>query len=126
MIDPALLRPGRFDVCLECNLPNADERLQILNLLIKQVHLDDCVDLEEIAKQTVNFTGSDLNTLIVNATNQAINELISLDDELNVLNSTEIEQSLSTFKLNNSHFQLALQSTNPSFNEEEIKEYDQM
>lgn len=126
MIDPALLRPGRFDVCLECNLPTVKEREQILNLLSEQVHLDDGVDLNEIAVRTANYTGSDLNTLIINATNLAMNELIKLDDELNVLNHDEIEQSLPELKLNDSHFRVALQKTSPSFNESEILEYNRM
>lgn len=126
MIDPALLRPGRFDVCLEFNLPTVEERKEILNLLSKQVHLDDDVDLIEIAKQTINYTGSDLNTLIINATNLAINELIKLDDELNVRNSDEMENNLLNLKLNRTHFQMALQSTSSSFNEKEIHEYNKM
>ena len=126
MIDPALLRPGRFDVCLECGLPNLEERIQILNLLSEQVHLADDVDLNAIAIQTAGYTGSDLNTLIINASNQAINELIYLDDELNVQNHVEIERSLSSLKLNNSYFRLALGSTSPSFSNREVQEYNKM
>ena len=58
MIDPALLRPGRFDVCLECNLPSLEERYEILKLLSKQIQLDDDVQLDEIAKKTINYTGN--------------------------------------------------------------------
>ena len=126
MIDPALLRPGRFDVCLECSLPTLEERKEILILLGKQLNLNKDVNLDEIAQQTSHFTGSDLNTLIINASNQAINQLISLDSELNVQNSAELEQNLANLKLNNSHFQLALQLTSPSFNENEIKDYNKM
>lgn len=126
MIDPALLRPGRFDVCLECGLPSLAERAQILSLLSEQVRLAEDVDLQAIASQTVGYTGSDLNTLIINATNQAINELITLDDELNVQNHEEIERSLSALKLNEAHFRLALESTSPSFSDREIEEYNKM
>lgn len=126
MIDPALLRPGRFDVCLECNLPTLNERLEILKILSKQVSLDENVDLDLIANQTVNFTGSDLNTLIINATNQAINELISLDDKLEIENDDNLKQNLIDLKLNSSHFQSALQATSPSFNDKEILEYKKM
>ena len=70
--------------------------------------------------------GSDLNTLIINATNEAINELISLDDNLEVKNDDQLKENLINLKLNSKHFNLAFNLTSPSFNDEEIKEFDRI
>jgi len=62
MLDPALLRPGRFDRLIEVPLPDQPSRLQILKIHSRKMHLSD-VNLEEIAAQTENTTGAELEAI---------------------------------------------------------------
>ncbi len=64
VLDPALLRPGRFDRRIMVNEPNADEREAILKVHAKDKPLADDVDLHEVALSTVGFTGADLANLL--------------------------------------------------------------
>jgi peroxin-1 len=77
LIDPALLRPGRFDKCLHCSLPNESERLHILEVLSAKLSLNHDIDLKTIATQTPNFTGADLHALLYNAQLEALNQTIA-------------------------------------------------
>ncbi|MCL0035296.1 ATP-dependent zinc metalloprotease FtsH [Thermodesulfovibrionales bacterium] len=64
VLDPALLRPGRFDRQVHIPLPDIGGRLEILNVHVKNVPVADDVNLEKIAKGTPGFTGADLSNLI--------------------------------------------------------------
>lgn len=63
MIDPALLRPGRFDRIVQVELPDKEGRLQILELHTRNKPLAADVRLEEIAKDTFGFSGAHLESL---------------------------------------------------------------
>lgn len=76
LIDPALLRPGRFDKCLHCPLPDQSERLEILNALSAKLSLDSDVDLELIARQTNHFSGADLQALLYSAQLDALHQCL--------------------------------------------------
>ncbi|MBR4495099.1 MAG: ATP-dependent zinc metalloprotease FtsH [Clostridiales bacterium] len=64
VLDPALLRPGRFDRRIMVNPPDADEREAILKIHAKNKPLAHDVVLREIALTTVGFTGADLENLL--------------------------------------------------------------
>jgi cell division protease FtsH len=64
VLDPALLRPGRFDRQVMVDLPDVRGREFILKVHAKKVKLDDNVDLTVIAKSTPGFSGADLANLI--------------------------------------------------------------
>ncbi|MBE9506299.1 MAG: ATP-dependent zinc metalloprotease FtsH [Chloroflexi bacterium] len=63
ILDPALLRPGRFDRHIVIDLPDVKERLAILKVHTKDKPLAGEIDLEVIAKQTPGFSGADLANL---------------------------------------------------------------
>lgn len=63
-LDPALLRPGRFDRQIEVGLPGRAERLSILKLHSENKPLSDDVSLEALAAQTVTFSGASLENLL--------------------------------------------------------------
>lgn len=63
-LDPALLRPGRFDRHIEVGLPGRAERLSILKLHSADKPLADDVNLEALAAQTVSFSGASLESLL--------------------------------------------------------------
>ncbi|WP_313131105.1 ATP-dependent metallopeptidase FtsH/Yme1/Tma family protein [Anaerocolumna sp.] len=73
-LDEALLRPGRFDRQIEIGLPDINARKKILSLYAKSKPLSDDVDLEELAKSTVYFSGAMLENLLNEAAIHAANE----------------------------------------------------
>mgnify|MGYP000839565856 CR=1 FL=1 len=63
-LDPALLRPGRFDRRIPVELPDLQGREEILKVHAKNVRLDDTVDFEAIALATSGAVGSDLANMV--------------------------------------------------------------
>ncbi|KAH8657562.1 putative peroxisome biosynthesis protein PAS1, partial [Tricladium varicosporioides] len=86
LIDPALLRPGRLDKSLICDLPNFDDRVDILQALGKKLKLHEDVleALPEIADQTDGYSGADLQALIYNAHLEAIHDVLGDHDQHDV------------------------------------------
>ncbi|KAJ6308361.1 hypothetical protein OIU76_018026 [Salix suchowensis] len=72
-IDPALRRSGRFDAEIEVTTPTEEERLQILKLYTRKLHLDPNVDLHAIAASCNGYVGADLEALCREATIYALN-----------------------------------------------------
>ncbi|MFM7868936.1 MAG: ATP-dependent zinc metalloprotease FtsH, partial [Planctomycetaceae bacterium] len=64
VLDPALLRPGRFDRHVTVDLPARDGRLGILRVHTRRVPLHEDVDLEVIARTTMGFSGAELEKLV--------------------------------------------------------------
>ena len=64
ILDPALLRPGRFDRRVTLDNPDVRGRIQILQVHSKGKPLAEDTDLETVAKQTVGFSGADLANLV--------------------------------------------------------------
>jgi len=64
VLDPALLRPGRFDRQIVLDLPDITGRLQILNVHIKNIKVEEGLDLDIIARGTPGFSGADLANLV--------------------------------------------------------------
>ena len=84
LIDPALLRPGRLDKSLICDLPNLEDRLDILRALSSNLKMDPKVldgegsgdDLLEIARRTEGHSGADLQAVVYNAHLEAIHDIL--------------------------------------------------
>ncbi len=74
IIDPALLRAGRFDRIIEVPLPEEQTRLHILKIHTKKMPLDSSVNLKEVAKMTGSFTGADIENLCREAGMCAVRE----------------------------------------------------
>ena len=64
VLDPALLRPGRFDRKVMLELPQQTARVDILKVHSRKVPLSEDVDLTEVARMTVGFSGADLANLV--------------------------------------------------------------
>lgn len=64
ILDPALLRPGRFDRQITVNYPDLQGRVDILKVHSRKKPLEESVDLEKVAQSTVGFTGADLANLL--------------------------------------------------------------
>ena len=72
ILDPALLRPGRFDRQIVVPLPDLDERLPILKVHCKGKRIADDVDLELVARGTPGMSGADLANLVNEAALHAV------------------------------------------------------
>jgi cell division protease FtsH len=64
ILDPALLRPGRFDRQITILPPDVKGRLKILGVHVARVKIDEKLDLTEVAKNTPGFTGAELANLV--------------------------------------------------------------
>ncbi|KAI0225598.1 Vesicle-fusing ATPase [Lamellibrachia satsuma] len=88
MIDEALLRPGRLEVQMEIGLPDEHGRVQILNIHTAKIRenkkLAQDVDIDELAAETKNFSGAEIEGLIRAATSTAMNRLIKAKDKVEV------------------------------------------
>jgi len=83
ILDPALLRPGRFDRQITVNYPDINGRVEILKVHSRNKPLESSVDFREIARMTVGFTGADLANLLNEAALLATRRgksLIGMDD----------------------------------------------
>lgn len=107
MIDPALLRPGRFDKKIYIGVPDRSARTAILELRARRMPLKD-VDLGIIADRTEGFVGADLAELCREAGMAAYNE----DD--------------SAERVEMRHFEHALSIVAPSVSKEDLKGYEDM
>ncbi len=67
ILDPALLRPGRFDRLIEVTLPDSDARAEILKIHTKGMNLADDVKLEQMASIAEGLSGADLKAIVMEA-----------------------------------------------------------
>ncbi len=72
MLDPALLRPGRFDRVILVDVPDAVSRQKILNVHLKNTPVSDDVKIDELVKQTESFVGADIEGLVREAAMSAL------------------------------------------------------
>lgn len=86
LIDPALLRPGRLDKSLLCDMPNLDDRVDILRALSTKLHVSgevlDMSDksstgLVEMGRRTEGYSGADLQAVLYNAHLEAIHDVLN-------------------------------------------------
>ncbi|KAG8215478.1 P-loop containing nucleoside triphosphate hydrolase protein [Butyriboletus roseoflavus] len=76
LIDAALLRPGRLDKSVLCDMPSEEDRKDVLQAVSRKVTLGPSVDLEEIARLTEGYSGADLQSLVYNAHLQVVHAFI--------------------------------------------------
>jgi len=99
IIDPALLRAGRFDFQLELPVPDEKARLEIFKVHTRGKPLADDVDLESLSRATDGMVGSDIEAISRRASMAAIREFINHE-----------EKDLDKFKITARHFSQALES----------------
>ena len=87
VLDPALLRPGRFDRQVTVNLPDASEREQILAVHAKNKTFDENVNLKNLSQRTPGFSGADLENLL----NEAA--LLAVRRDKDAISMNEIDEA---------------------------------
>lgn len=88
LLDPALLRPGRFDRVVPVELPNKEGRLSILEIVRRNHPLAQSVSLDALAAQTLGFSGAMLEGLL----NEAA--ICALRDKAEEITSTHVEEAM--------------------------------
>ncbi|MEM5793134.1 MAG: AAA family ATPase [Candidatus Aenigmatarchaeota archaeon] len=106
MLDPALLRPGRFDRKILVPGPDEKARLKILEIKTKKMPLKD-VDLKKLAKDTEGFSGADLEALVREAAMHAL------------------RKNKKTKNVTGKDFEEAMKSIKPSLNKDVMRFYQQ-
>lgn len=78
LIDPALLRPGRLDKSLLCDMPNHADRADIIQAVSKKLLMSEEVvtRLDEVAERTAGFSGADLQAVVYNAHLEAVHDAL--------------------------------------------------
>ena len=89
ILDPALLRPGRFDRQVTVNYPDINGRIAILKVHSKGKPLGDDVDLENIAKRTPYATGADLENIMNEGAIQAAREKKTIISQAHLIEAVE-------------------------------------
>jgi len=108
LIDPALLRPGRFDELIYVGTPDTAGRRRILAIHTRNMPLADDVDLEAIAQRTDRFTGADLEDLVRRA------------------GLTALRRGLDSGTVTKADFDAALSETRASVTPDMLEEYDRI
>jgi proteasome regulatory subunit len=88
ILDPALLRPGRFDRFIEVPIPNEDGRMEILKIHTRNMSLDEEVDIRLVASLTEGASGADLKAICTEAGMFAIREeksSVSMNDFMDAI-----------------------------------------
>lgn len=81
LIDPALLRPGRLDKAVLCDMPSKMDRQEIIECLSRKLHLAPSVDIEQLAEDTEGFSGADLQALVYNAHLDVVHSVLNKEEE---------------------------------------------
>ncbi len=79
LVDPALLRPGRFDELVYVTIPDREARRRILGIHTADMPLGDDVDLDALAESTDGYTGADLEDLVRRAGMEALRRALDTD-----------------------------------------------
>lgn len=112
LIDPAILRPGRFEVHVEITLPDEKGRNEILTIHTQKLKENKClaenVNIDILAHNTKNYTGAELEGLVRDARSYAINAMISMDNLNKKIHIDDIN-------VNMGHFDQAILNYIPKF-----------
>ncbi|MBS3050842.1 MAG: CDC48 family AAA ATPase [Candidatus Aenigmarchaeota archaeon] len=94
IVDPALLRPGRFDRQILVPTPDEKSRLAILNVHTHDMPLSGDIDLKKLARETIGYSGADLNALVREAGLNAMRK----DTNAQEVTKPDFERSLKEIK----------------------------
>ena len=105
LIDPALLRPGRFDQIIEAGLPDDEARADIFRVHTKSKPLNEDVNFNKLVEGTTGMSGAEIASIVKEATFFALRRIIE-DKTFDISDS----DSYTSKKINNEDFQQAMQA----------------
>ncbi|WP_338600024.1 proteasome-activating nucleotidase [Sulfolobus tengchongensis] len=95
ILDPALLRPGRFDRVIEVPLPDLKGRIEIFNIYLKKMKYSGDINLERLAQLTEGFSGADIKNVCVEAAYVAIRDgrnAVTMEDLIEAVNKINVKK----------------------------------
>ena len=111
IIDPALLRPGRFDKSIYIGTPDRESRKKIFEIHTKDKPLADDVDLEELAKDSEGYTGADISAVCNEAVMIAVRKLVESGQ-------MPTDEEIAACKVEMEHFRTAVEKIGPRIRKE--------
>jgi transitional endoplasmic reticulum ATPase len=108
MVDPALLRPGRFDRIILTTVPDKESRLKILEVHTKSMPITKDVDLKKLAEQMEGYVGADIEGVCREAAIRAL------------------RQNMNAKEVTMEHFKEALKEVTPSVTKDIEKSYEEI
>src|SRR5690349_20685606 len=120
IIDPALLRPGRFDRLLYVPPPDRDSRVKIVKIHTRKKPLGEDVAVEQLADHTDGYTGADIASLSSAAVMLALREYVSKYPE-----PKESDKHLPELRIHMNHFEEAMKKVRP-LSTQELKMYERI
>jgi transitional endoplasmic reticulum ATPase len=105
LIDPSLLRPGRFDRIISTTVPDKESREKIFKIHTKTMPLAKDVDIKKLVEKTENYSGADIEGVCREAGLLALRE------------------DIKTKEVRMKHFELALAKIKPSITDKELRKY---
>ena len=108
MLDPALLRPGRFDRIILVDVPDTESRKKIFEVHLKNTPIDKDVKLDEMVRQTEGFVGADIEAFVIEAA------------------MTSLRRDIDAKTVSKKDFEEALSKIQPSVSPETAKRYKKM
>jgi len=120
IIDPALLRPGRFDRLILVPAPDEKARLEIFKVHTRKVPLAEDVDLKELAKRTEGYTGADIEAVVREAAMLAMRRALQEGIIRPGMKAHEIREKV---KVTMKDFEEALKKIGPSVSKETMEYY---
>ena len=109
MIDPALLRPGRFDRLIYIGPPDKETRHDIFEIHTAKELLSNNIDINTLAKRTENYTGADIAAVCNEARMLAIRDFVAENSSTKIVRKEDIASS----KIKLEHFEAALKQVKP-------------
>ncbi|MEM1878487.1 MAG: proteasome-activating nucleotidase [Desulfurococcaceae archaeon] len=97
ILDPAILRPGRFDRVIEIPLPDKNGRVQIFKIHTRRVKLKGDIDYQHLAEITEGFSGADIRLAVIEAGYIAIREnrrYVTMSDLLRAIEKVKSKKSI--------------------------------
>ncbi|ACP47959.1 AAA family ATPase, CDC48 subfamily [Sulfolobus islandicus Y.N.15.51] len=134
ILDPALLRPGRFEKLIYVPPPDKRARIEILKVHTRNIVLGEDISLEDVAEKTEGYTGADLAALVREATMRAIRESmkICIEKTNESCKSTDTEckdktmkecMKVNGVKVSLRHFEEAMRKVKPSVTQDMLQFY---
>jgi len=118
IIDPALLRPGRFDRLVFIGPPDLEARKEILRIHTKDRPLEKDVDLDKLANKMANYTGAEIAAVC--------NEAVMLSIRDYVLKGGDVEESkIKERKVGMKYFEKAMENVDP-MSESDLRKYEKL
>jgi transitional endoplasmic reticulum ATPase len=118
IVDPALLRPGRFDRLLNVPVPDLEARKEILKINLEKKHLTDDVKIDVLAEKTDGYSGADLAALANTTAMLVIKEHITKSKTLE-----KAKENLKDLKISMKDFEKTLEKIKPSSSAKKQQQY---